>query len=131
MFEFLKSGINQMKLKLFDSDYDFLRQNMSIEDQLKVYRLMRDDYQKIMAIAESGSFNQNQDVKQMAVKAMQSRNTASAQWKDKRNPNWMAAALIENFCNAILSGDMKLFYHVYVRIGGWVSALEQLDQEGR
>ena len=44
MFGFLKSGMDKMRTKMFNDDFSVLRDHMAVEDQLKVYRLMRDDY---------------------------------------------------------------------------------------
>lgn len=127
MFGFLKSGMDKMRTKMFNDDFSVLRDHMAVEDQLKVYRLMRDDYYQIVTSTQSGSSNLGVEVKQMAIKAMQNRNDASAQWQDKRNPDWMAATLIEHLCSAILAGDMKVMHQIYAPIGGWLSSMEMID----
>ena len=127
MFGLFKSGMNEMRVKMFKEDFAVLRDHMSVDDQLRVYRLMRDDYHRIVSSAQTGASNLGEDAKRMVMKAMQDRNAASAQWEDKKNPDWMAASLIEHLCNAILSGDMKVFHQIYAPIGGWLSGMEMID----
>jgi hypothetical protein len=127
MFGFLKSGLNAARLKMFEEDFAILRDDMPIDHQLHVYRLMRDDYNRLVNAASSGASSLGKDAKQIILKAMKDRNAASARWHDKRNPDWMAASMTEHLCNSIVSEDMDTFQKIYTTLSGWMSGMEMID----
>jgi hypothetical protein len=126
MFGFLKSSAIKIKIKMFGDDFLVLR-DMSVENQLKVYKLIKNDYRSLINLVENDAPDIVDRAKKISKLAMEKRNLASKSWNDKRNPDWMAAAIIEHLSVAILSGDDDAFMKIYLPIGGWVSAIEMID----
>lgn len=127
MFDFLKSGLGALTSGAFNSDMDVLTHHLATDDQIYVYHLMKDDYEALKRILLSQPSDLNARVSDLVMKAMKSRNEASAVWNDKRNADWMAASLIEHFGNSILSGDVNTFSKIYAKLDAWCSAMDNIS----
>jgi hypothetical protein len=127
MFGLLKSGMKKMSLKLFHEDFAILRDHMSVDDQLKVYRKMTSKYDSIMrALSDDDEFTKSH-ISFIADTVSIDRQIASQEWADMRNPDLMAAALIEHLCNSVKANDIEFFNEVIKHISGWIYAMEMID----
>jgi hypothetical protein len=127
MFGFFKSKLKKALLEQFNADFEILLNHMIAETQLEVYRSLRADLEYFENVAGSGSSSTMQIIQQIAISSKDKRNMASNTWHDKRNPEWMAASLIETVCNAALANDEDVFSSIYDPLKGWASTMEMID----
>lgn len=127
MFGLFKSGMKKMSLKLFHEDFAILRDHMPVDDQLKVYRKMTSKYDLILSYLADGDERAVSYVSHIAGVVYVDRQIASKEWADMRNPDLMAAALIEHLCNSVKANDVEFFNEVMSHISGWRYAMEMID----
>jgi len=112
----------------FDDDFKVLL-SLPVSDQLTIFRKINPDINCLFVQADSLSeITFTSIVSHLAQRAKDRRNQAIRRGADdKRDIDWMSAALLEHTYNSILSKDISVTQHVSKKLMGWMQGMEMID----